>query len=74
MAALLGVIVRGLEVYNSRERFCILAGLFSTYFIILNDGALFTTLFTGGMLLAFALVFIYFGKQQEAFGHGIQRL
>lgn len=74
MAALLGLIVRALGIYHTKAHFCIISGLFSVYFIILNDGALFTTLFTGGMLLAFLLVFIYFGKQQEEFHHGIQRL
>lgn len=74
MAALLGMIVRGLGVYRTRACFSIIAAHFSIYFIILNDGALFTTLLTGGMLLAFLLVFIYFGKQQEEFHHGIQRL
>lgn len=74
MAALLGWIVRGLGIYRTKDRFCIIAALFSVYFIILNDGALFTTLFTGGMLIAYLLVFIYFGKQQEDSHHGIQRL
>lgn len=74
MAALLGLIVRSLGVYRAKWSFSIIAALFSVYFIILNDGALFTTLFTSGMLLAFLLVFIYFGKQQEDPHHGIQRL
>lgn len=74
MAALLGLILRGLAVYDRKETFPLITALFSIYMIILNDGALFTTLFTGGMLVAFLLVFIYFGKQQEDPSHGIQRL
>lgn len=74
MAALLGLIVRALGVYRTRETFGIAVGLFSVFVILLNDMALFTTLLTTGMLLAFLLVFIYFGKQQEDPHHGIQRL
>lgn len=71
MAALLGIIVRSLGVYRTRACFSIIAAFFSIYFIKLNDGALFTNLVTGGMLLAFLLVFIYFGKQQEDAHYGI---
>ena len=71
MAALLGWIVRGLGIYRTKDCFGVIASLFSVYFIILNDGALFTTLFTGGMLLAYVLVFIYFGRQQEDLQNGI---
>jgi len=73
MAALLGLILRALSGYSRRETFPILTALFSVYIIVLNDGALFTTLFTGGMLVAFLLVFIYLGKQ-EGLSHGIQRI
>lgn len=74
MSALLGLILRWLRAYDSKRTFAVLTALFSVYFIILNDGALFTTLFTGGMLMAFLLVFVYFGKQTEDSHDGIQRL
>lgn len=74
MAVLLGLILRVLRSYNNSATYSLLTALFAVYFIILNDGALFTTLFTGGMLLAFLLVFIYFGSQQEGPTNGIQRL
>ena len=70
MAALLGFILRALSGYDRKETFPVLTALFSVYIIILNDGALFTTLFTGGMLIAFLLVFIYLGKQEDL-PHGI---
>lgn len=73
MAALLGLILRALSNHSRRETFPILTALFSVYIIILNDGALFTTLFTGGMLVAFLLVFIYLGKQEDP-SNGIQRI
>lgn len=73
MAALLAFILRALSGYNRNETFPIMTALFSVYIVILNDGALFTTLFTGGMLVAFLLVFIYFGKQEEK-NRGIQRI
>lgn len=65
MAVLLAFILRALSGYNREETFPIMTALFSVYIVTLNDGALFTTLFTGGMLVAFLLVFIYFGKQEE---------
>ena len=73
MAALLGFILRALSGYDRKETFPVLTALFSVYIIILNDGALFTTLFTSGMLIAFLLVFIYLGKQEDL-SHGIQRI
>lgn len=74
MAALLGYILRGLSAYDRKETFPLITALFAVFFVILNDGALFTTLFTGGMLLAFLLVFIYFGNHREDPANGIQRL
>ena len=71
MSSLLALILRGLRAYESRQNFAVLTALFSVFFIILNDGALFTTLFTGGMLLAFLLIFIYYGKAQEELNDGI---
>lgn len=73
MAVLLALILRALSGYNRNETFPIMTALFSVYIVILNDIALFTTLFTGGMLVAFLLIFIYFGKQEEA-SRGIQRI
>ena len=73
MAVLLAFILRALSGYNREETFPIMTALFSVYIVTLNDGALFTTLFTGGMLIAFLLVFIYFGKQEEQ-NRGIQRI
>lgn len=72
MSALLGLILRALSGYHRKETFPMIAALFSIYIIVLNDGALFTTLFTGGMLIAFLLVFIYLGKLEDS--HGIQRI
>ena len=74
MSLLLGWILRGVGVYTKKGRFCVGTALFSLYMITLNDGALFTTLFTGGMLLSFLLLFIYFDNQTEECDHGIQRL
>lgn len=71
MSALLAFVLRGLRPYDRAETFPILAGLFAVYMIILNDGALFTTLLTGGMLVAFVLVLVYFGKRTEVAGNGI---
>lgn len=48
MSLLLGWILRGVGVYTKKGRFCVGTALFSLYMITLNDGALFTTLFTGG--------------------------
>lgn len=74
MACLLGVIIRGLHAYMNKQNFAILAGLFSVYMIILNDGALFATLLTGGMLVAFLLVFVYFNRHEKENYRGIQCL
>lgn len=74
MACLLGMVIRGLQAYMNKQNFAIIAGMFSVYMIVLNDGALFTTLLTGGMLVAFLLVFIYFNQQEKENYRGIQCL
>lgn len=73
MAFLLALIVRALRTYNTPAAYPLLVSLFSIYFIILNDIALLTVLFTNGMLVAFLLVFIYLGKQEDS-SNGIQRI
>lgn len=72
MSLLLVLILRGLRAYDTREHSSLLTALFAIYIIILNDGAVLTTLFTGGLLLAYLLVFIYFSKHSEGADHGIQ--
>lgn len=74
MSVLLALILRSLRVYDRRESAPLLTALISIYIIILNDGAFLTTLFTGGLLVTYILIFIYFDKVTEGDGHGIQRL
>lgn len=74
MSLLFGWILRGLSSYRERALFPVLTGLFTMYVIILNDAPLFTTLFSGGMLVSYLLVFIYLSKRPEGENHGIQRL
>ena len=74
MSALFAVVLRGVQSCSSKENFGIIVGLFSIFIIILNDGALFTVLFSSGMLLAYLLIFIYFSGTSEEKINGIQRL
>lgn len=74
MALLFAMVLRGIQQYDRKETFPILAGMFSIQIIMLNDNALLTTLFTNGMLLAFLLVLIYLSKHSKGAGNGIQRL
>lgn len=74
MSALFGCILRGVQACCSRKNFGMIVSLFSIFIIILNDGALFTVLFTSGMLLAYLLVFIYFSGTAEEKVNGVQRL
>ena len=74
MSVLLALILRSLRVYDRRETAPLLTALISIYIIILNDNAFLTTLFTGGLLVTYILIFIYFDKVTEGNGHGIQRL
>lgn len=74
MSMLLALILRSLRAYDRKETAPLLTALISIYIIILNDGALFTTLFTSGLLVTYILVFIYFNKVTEGNGHGIQRV
>lgn len=74
MSVLLALLLRSLRVYDRRETAPLLTALLSIYIIILNDGALLTTLFTSGLLVTYILIFIYFDKVTEGNGHGIQRL
>ena len=73
-SVLLALLLRGLRVYDRKETAPLLAALICIYIIILNDGALFTTLLTGGMLVTYLLIFIYFDKIEKGDSHGIQRL
>lgn len=72
MSILLAYIFRAIRTYDSRRNFSVLTALFAVYIVVLNDGALFTTLLTFGMGMAFLLVFIYYGKPLEENKHGIQ--
>lgn len=74
MSLMFGWILRGLSSYREKKIFPVLAGLFTIYVIILNDAPLFTTFFSGGMLISYLLVFIYLSKRPEGEKHGIQRL
>ncbi len=74
MALLFAMVLRGIQQYDRKEVFPILAGMFSIQLIMLNDNALLTTLFTNGMLLAFLLVLIYLSKSSKGADNGIQRL
>ena len=73
MSLLLVLLLRSLRTYDTREHTGLLTALFAIYMIILNDNAFLTTLFTGGLLLAYLLVFIYFSKHSEGVSNGIQR-
>jgi len=74
MSLLLTAILRGIQNYANKENFGVLIAMFSVFMILLNDNALFTTLLTNGMLVAFVLVFIYFSSSSKGDPHGIQRL
>jgi len=74
MSLLLALILRSLRVYNRKSAAPLLTALLAVYIIILNDGAFLTTLLTGGLLVTYILIFIYFDKVTEGNGHGIQRL
>ena len=74
MAILFAFIIRGLSPYSKKEHYSIIAGLFSVYIIISSDNALFTLLLSGGMLLAYLLILIYFGEARKGVSHGVQRL
>ena len=71
MSVLLAFIIRGIRSYDRKNTFCILTALFSVYIIILNDGALLTTLVSGGMLFAYLLVFIYLSNGSKGERNGI---
>ena len=73
MALLLALLLRVLRHYETKEYFPLLTALFSVYMIILNDAALFTTIFTGGMMIAIALMMIFFEKDTGDLTNGIQR-
>ena len=74
MSLLLAAILRGVHNYESKENSSVLIALFSVFMILLNDSALFTTLLTNGMLVAFILVFVYFDKTSKGAPDGIQRI
>lgn len=74
MSLLLALILRSLRVYDRKSAAPLLTALLAVYIITLNDGAFLTTLLTGGLLVTYILIFIYFDKVTEENGHGIQRL
>lgn len=74
MSILFALIFRSLRSYDRKESFALLTALLSVYIIILNDGALFTILFTGGMLVTYFMIFIYYEQVSKGAGNGIQRL
>lgn len=74
MAVLFAVIIRVLASYDKKGCFAVITGLFSVYIIAICDNALFTVLLSGGMLVAYLLIFIYFGESRNEVSHGIQRL
>lgn len=74
MSALLALILRSLRVYDRKSAAPLLTALLAVYIIILNDGALFTTLLTSGLLVTYVLIFIYFDTVAKGADHGIHRL
>lgn len=74
MSLLLALILRSLRVYDRKESAPLLTALICVYIILLNDGALFSTLLSGGLLVTYGLIFIYFDKVTKGDGHGVQRL
>ena len=74
MSLLLALLLRLLRHYEKSEYFPVLTALFSVYMIILNDAALFTTIFSGGMAIAFALMMIFFEKDTGELPNGIYRI
>lgn len=70
VSLLLVFLLRSLRGYDKDRNKCLLVALFSVYFIVLNDGALLTTMFTGGFLIAYALVIIFLGERKES-GYGV---
>ena len=74
MSLVLAFFLRALRCYDNGERFSFITALFSVYIIILNDGALLTTLFSGGMLISLLLLMVYFKKDKEVLQNGIQRI
>lgn len=74
MAILLSLVLRGIRSFDNKRWFSLMAGLFSVFVITLNDAPLLTTLFSGGMLPAFLLVFVYLSGSQKGEVHGIHRV
>lgn len=65
MSALLGAILRGLSAYDNKKSYSVIVSIFCVFVILLNDIPLLTTLLTGGMLVVFFLIFIYYGDSKE---------
>ena len=59
ISALLAFIIRFVSGAEKFYPFSVLTAIFISFLVILNDNALFTTLFTSGMLLLIFLFFIY---------------
>ena len=71
MSLLFAFVIRSIQSYDNKKNFELLTALFTVYIIILNDASLFTTLFSGGMLLAYLLVFIYLSHGSKGADNGI---
>lgn len=74
ISLLFAAVLRGIQCYDDHRTFGIITALFSIFVVTLNDGPLFTVLLTGGMLLAFFFVFVYFSPISEGDSNGIQRI
>lgn len=74
MSLLLALILRSLRVYSRKDFAPLLTALLAIYIIFLNDISLFTNLVTGGMLVTYFLIFIYFDTVAKGADNGIHRL
>lgn len=72
MSLLLALILRSLRVYDRKSVAPLLIALLAVYIITLNDNAFLTTLLTGGLLVTYILIFIYFDTIAKGENDGIQ--
>ncbi len=72
VALLIALLLRPLRSYDRFGFQDIIVALFSVYVIMLNDGPLFTVLLTGGLLIAYGLVFVFLDTAMKGPKHGIQ--
>ena len=71
MSVLFAFVLRAIESYNSRKRFCVLTAVFAMFIINLNDISLLTTLLSSGMAIVILLVAAYFEKEPGDLRNGI---